>query len=307
MKSQDVKSACSFDDGSNLTIISGRLTPYELALKAQSRALPHHVEKTTHTEVINETKFPFWHDFERAIPNHLARSSLFAPIARQKKRHLMRDHLLFSRKDANIYFSGEQLDEADCDVWLQILHLVSKTDGNDRLEFIRANFLDSIGRTKCGPTYEWLEGSMSRLTLGMITIETNKYSIGRAAGCSALHLINGFDHCRDSGHYLVRIDKRIITLFSGKEFTRIDWKKRLQITKHKNMAKFLQRLICTSSDKKQRHSLADLKKLTCYNSQDSKFEESILGALKELERLGIISSPSIERNRDGAKYALWIR
>ena len=190
---------------------------------------------------------------------------------------------------------------------MQIIHLASQNGANDSVEFIRADFLQSVGRTKSGTTYEWLERSISRLTLGMITIETNKYSIGRAAGCSALHLINSFDHCRDNGHYHVRIDKRIITLFSGNEFTRIDWNKRFQITKQKNMAKFLQRLICTSSDKKQRYSLAYLKKLTCYSSPDSKFEESILGALKELERIGIISSPSIERNRDGAKYALWIR
>ena len=72
MKNQGLTSAWLLDGGSKSAVIPGRATPYELALKAQSRALPHRVEKSTHTDVISETKFPFWHDFERGIPNGLA-------------------------------------------------------------------------------------------------------------------------------------------------------------------------------------------------------------------------------------------
>ena len=220
---------------------------------------------------------------------------------------MMRNEVVTSRSDATILFSGEQLDESDCDVWLEILHLARRSKRNERVEFVRSKFLQSIGRTACGPMYFWLEKAINRLTLAMIQIETSKYSIGGTVGCSALHLTDSYDLCRASGHYCLAVDRRLVTLFSGNEFTRIDWSKRLQISSHRNMAKFLQRLICTSSDRKQRYALAHLKNLTHYNSQDSKFEESIMGALQELKRVGIIGSFRTEKNLAGEKYVLWTR
>lgn len=290
----------------HVPITSARLTPYELAVRAQSRALSR-VERRVPAEAIGTCEFPFWYEWERAIPNHIARSSIFAPIARQKRRKMMRNEVVTSRSDAMILFSGEQLDESDCDVWLEILHLARRSPRKERVEFVRSQFLQSIGRTTSGPMYLWLEEAINRLTLAMIQIETSKYSIGRTLGSSALHLTDSYDLCRASGHYRVTVDRRLVTLFGGNEFTRINWSKRLQICKHRNMAKFLQRLICTSSDRKQRYPLAHLKNVTHYNSQDSKFEESILGALQELKRVGIIESFHTEKNLAGAKYVLWIR
>lgn len=64
---------------------------------------------------------PGLEEFMRAMPNHLARSSLFAPVARGRKKMHM-DVVLVSRADAVIKFSGEQLDEAQADVWMQAMH-----------------------------------------------------------------------------------------------------------------------------------------------------------------------------------------
>ena len=56
--------------------------------------------------------------FMRAMPNHIARSSLFAPVARGKKK-IYKDAVLITRRDAVIRFWGEQLDETQADVWMQ--------------------------------------------------------------------------------------------------------------------------------------------------------------------------------------------
>ncbi len=63
---------------------------------------------------------PGMDEFMRAMPNHIARSSLFAPIARGRRK--MHDaSVLQSRGDAVIRFSGKQLDEAQADVWMQAM------------------------------------------------------------------------------------------------------------------------------------------------------------------------------------------
>ena len=46
---------------------------------------------------------PGLEDFMRAMPNHIARSSLFAPVARGRKR-IHKDTVLVSRADAVIKF-----------------------------------------------------------------------------------------------------------------------------------------------------------------------------------------------------------
>jgi hypothetical protein len=55
------------------------------------------------------------------MPNHIARSSLFSPVVRGAKT-LHRESVLVTRKDAVIKFWGEQLDEAQADVWMQIMY-----------------------------------------------------------------------------------------------------------------------------------------------------------------------------------------
>ena len=52
-------------------------------------------------------QLPLWPDLERAIPNHLARSSLFAPISRGARKTHDRAEIA-SREDVKIMFTGKQ-------------------------------------------------------------------------------------------------------------------------------------------------------------------------------------------------------
>jgi hypothetical protein len=54
------------------------------------------------------------------MPNHVARSSLFAPVARGRKV-LHEQAVLVSRADATITYTGYQLDEAQADAWMQLM------------------------------------------------------------------------------------------------------------------------------------------------------------------------------------------
>lgn len=249
---------------------------------------------------------PFSEEEFRLLPNHLARSSLFAPVARGPRK-IHDGTELASRSDVRLRFWGKQLDEADCDVWMQALHEASKVPLGQPVTINRANFLDAIGRATGKNDYLWLHAVFERLWQGGLAIEAKKYTIGATPKSRYLRLVNGFDHNPETGSYELQIDPRILALFSNKEFALIDWQKRLQISHQADMAKYLQRLMATSSDMVQRHSLDDLKERMQYTSPLRKFRGALIAAMRELERIEVIAGARIERSTRGKEQTVWTR
>ena len=96
-------------------------------------------------------------DDARAIPNYLARTPLFAPV-RPGRRKRREGELLASPQGFEIRFSGEQLDQSDCDVFMQLVHGARGRTLGEPLLLNRAEFLSQIGRADGGKNYEWLAG-----------------------------------------------------------------------------------------------------------------------------------------------------
>ena len=244
----------------------------------------------------------------RAMPNHIARSSLFAPVAAGRKK-MFEDAVLISRGDAVIKFWGKQLDESQADVWLQAMYEAMQQPLGQPVSVNRVAFLRAIGRTKTGPNYKWLHQSMKALSFAMLVIEVQaagapKLAIGKT---SALHMIDGFDYDEETETYTLRIDPRWRGMYSNREFALIDWDKRMQFGQHQNMAKALQRLVATSADTLQRYALDWLKSKLEYTGRQRDFEDALQQAMQELERLGIISGGKIEKNTKGKLQTVWTR
>lgn len=248
-------------------------------------------------------------DFMRAMPNHIARSSLFAPVATGRKK-IHKDTVLVSRADAIIKFWGEQLDEAQADVWMQAMNEASKRPLGEPVVINRNAFLKAIGRSGAGENYKWLHRTMQVLSFAMLVIDVltkdgkPKLAIGKTR---ALHMIDGFDYDDDAEAYTLRIDPRWRGMYGNREFALIDWEKRMQFGQHQNMAKALQRLVATSNELVQRYALDWLKRKMEYNSPMRKFREALLAAMRELERLEIIAGSRIEMSSKGKMQAVWTR
>ena len=253
---------------------------------------------------------PGMDEFMRAMPNHIARSSLFAPVARGRRK--MHDgSILQSRGDAEIRFSGKQLDEAQADVWMQAMKEAQRQPLGTPVIINRTEFLRAIGRTKGGENYKWLHRTMQDLAFAMLVIEVTKadgkpkLSIGKTR---ALHLIAGFDYDEASEEYTLTIDPRWHAMYGNREFALIDWEKRREFGRNQDMAKTLQRLVATSSNPVQRYALDWLKAKMEYASPMRKFREALAGACKELERLEIIAAHKIEDSTKGKpQLALWLQ
>jgi hypothetical protein len=251
---------------------------------------------------------PGLNEFSRAMPNHIARSSLFAPVARGGKK-MHKETVLASRKDAVLTFWGEQLDEAQADVWMQLMHEAIKGPLGDAVPINRARLLRAIGRQTGNYEYQWLHRTMKALSFAMLIVEVTKdgrpkLEVGRA---ESLHLIEKFMYDPERESYTVRIDPRWRFLYSNREYTLIDWEKRLRIRKGQDMAKALQRLVATSNESVQRFQLAWLKDHFQYFSPLRKFRISLAAAMQELERVEVIAAGRIELSTKGVEQAVWTR
>lgn len=243
-----------------------------------------------------------------AMPNHLNRSSLFAPIARGRRK-FHRQTRLVSRADAILEYTGEQLDEADCDLMMALIWYAQRQPLGDWVVMNRAEILRKIGRSTGKQQYEWLLRRMRAMTEATLYIEARKpdggtrYKIGYA---EAFHIVSDFQYIEETGEYRYKLDPRWVQLYARREYALIDFDARLKIGRGQDMAKTLQRLIATSDESPQRYALDWLKSKMQYEGRMRDFREALARACAELERLEIIVRWRIEDSTRGKpQLAVW--
>ncbi|KAF0332992.1 plasmid stabilization protein [Gigaspora margarita] len=248
---------------------------------------------------------PGLEEFMRAMPNPVARSSLFAPVAKGRKK-IHDGEIVLETPTFIIRFWGRQLDEAQADLWMQLMYEASKAPLGEPVIINRAALLRAIGRSTGKPMYEWLHRAVHDLSFGMISISAKgKYEIGTHPKSSLLHMIDSLEYDSDIDEYRLHVNGRWRLIYGNREFSLIDWNKRLQIGQGQDLAKSLQRLITTSADSTQRYALNWLKERAQHTSPMRKFKDALIAAMRELERLEIIANGRIERSANGKAQAVW--
>lgn len=236
-----------------------------------------------------------------AMPNHLNRSSLIAPIARGRRK-FHRETVMVTRADCLLEYTGEQLDEADGDIIMALVFFSRTQALGTTVPLNRAELLRKIGRATGNHDYQWLHRRMRALTTGTIYIEAKKqdgtarYNIGRAV---AFHVLSGFEYNDETQAYSYTLDPRWVQMFGNREYSLIDWEKRMQMGRGQDMAKALQRLVATSCNPVQHYALDWLKEKMQYASPVRKFREALGVAVQELVRLEIVTKGCVERSTKG--------
>ncbi|CRI74327.1 Uncharacterised protein [Chlamydia trachomatis] len=245
----------------------------------------------------------------RAIPNHLARSSLFSPIRRGRRKCYI-DETLVSRSDAEIHFWGQQLDEADADVWMQAVREAMKAPLGAPVVINRAEFLRQIGRRHGKTGYDWLEQSMKRLAFAMLTmiVRRKNGSIKMQVGEPPIegqeelcfHLVGDWKMNKKTNSYELTMSPTLMAFFRGKEYALLDWRKRLAITgRGQDLAKAIQRLVATSNNSVQTYTLKWLKAKMSYTGKEWNFKQHLVRACQELVRVDVIKRYDIADNTHG--------
>ncbi len=230
-----------------------------------------------------------------ALPNHLNRSSLIAPIGRGRRTEYKRE-VLVSRIDCKVEYTGEQLDEADGDILMILLYLTQGKPIGQPIKMNRSKILKLLHRETGLAQYKWLLRRIKSMTEATLFLETKAYQIG--ATCS-FRIISSFFYNHESGDYFFILDQDWAKMFSNKEFSRIDWEKRMSIGRQLNIAKAIQRLISTDSSKTQRYSIDYLKAKFVYTGRMSDFIDSLNRNVSELKRLSIVQAWEISQSSKG--------
>lgn len=236
-----------------------------------------------------------------AMPNHLNRSSLIAPIARGRRK-FHRQTVMVSRSDCRLEYTGEQLDEADGELIMALIFFARPYSMGTSVPLVRAELLRKLKRSMGKHDYEWLHRRIRVLTEGTLYVEAKKpdgstrYMIGSSV---AFHILSGFNYDEKTETYSFTLDPRWVQMFGNREYSLIDWDKRMLIGRGLDMAKTLQRLVATSADPVQRYSLDWLKGKMEYSGRMRDFRDALRRSWLELERVKIIVKGNIEDSTKG--------
>ena len=244
-----------------------------------------------------------------AFPNHLNRSSFIAPIARGRRK-FHRQAEMVTRRDCVLEYTGEQLDEADGDLIMALIAFGQPFPIGTPVPLNRAELLRKLERGTGKQQYEWLHRRIKALTEATLFLEAKKpdgstrYSIGKTV---SFRIIAAFSYDDETETYSYSLDPRWVQMFGNREYSLIDWDKRMQIGRGQDMAKTLQRLLATSADPVQRYALDWLKVKMEYGGRLRDFRDALTRACVELERLEIITAHKIEDSTKGKpQLALWL-
>ena len=218
---------------------------------------------------------------------------------------------MVTRKDCVLEYTGEQLDEADGDLIMALIAFAQPYPLGTPVPLNRAELLRKLKRGTGKSQYDWLYKSMKRLREGVLFLEARKpdgatrYSVGKM---QSFNVLKDLDYDGDSETYTFILDPRWVVMFGNREYSLLDWDKRMQIGRGQDMAKTLQRLLATSADPVQRYALDWLKAKMEYASPMRKFREALAAACAELKRLEIITAHKIEDSTKGKpQLALWLQ
>jgi len=257
--------------------------------------------------------FPEYEQGSAAMPNTIARSALFAPVCRGRRKNF-KEHLVTSRQDITLRYTGEQLDMSDSDVFLQAIRLANDNNVGGYFQIQPYAFLSAMGRggkrkkvyqrkrksknpevvdsqpyTSVGKVdLEWLRKSLKRLKTGVLTIDTPKHEL-------MLSLIDEYDYEKETETHYLRFNPKIVKLFQKEQYGLIDWQKRQEIGV--DLGKWMQTYIASNKKGPQVISIAKLKAWSGQKSRRTDhFKKTLNKALGELEDLKIIAEHKTNAN-----------
>jgi len=183
--------------------------------------------------------FPVFPTETRPVVNEIARSALFAAI-QGKDRQLVKDVLVAASGDTRILLTGEQLNQDDLDVLMQLAAYASGRPAGEYIPLPVHSLLKDLGRGTSGKEHKQADAEIKRLRKTAIEIQTPEYTyIGNLIKDAVKH--------EKSGAWIYKLDEKLHLLYEGRNYTLIDWEKRKKL-KGKDLARWLQAFYATHAE-----------------------------------------------------------
>lgn len=119
------------------------------------------------TEAPDGRKLPSWHDSNCGVPNILLRSALFS--SSRSSQDLVQEEI-FAQSPTRIRYAGPQLNQADHDVWITLLHLARRHRLNLPIRTSAYSLLKRQHKTDTGANRKNLYKCLARLERSKVEI-----------------------------------------------------------------------------------------------------------------------------------------
>lgn len=230
--------------------------------------------------------------YQAVMPTVLNRTGLFRPSAAGIRDTLVKE-IVPSDSGVELTYLGYPLDELDADVLYELMRRATKPScASNVVEFVLHDFVKALGRVPCADAYGSVKSSIGRLFSGRFTLVTKKIKLGANQITGMFGLIDEVWH--DDNLYKVRLSNSMLLMIHEHSASLIHFEKRLQLKNSK--AKWLQRILSTSSDKKRYFKVNVLQAQMCLSEYDpSKFRADLKKAMSELQKLGLIEGFELKK------------
>ena len=178
-------------------------------------------------------------------------------------------------------FTGEELDQKDCDVFMALLNLVQEQGSYTPICSLYA-LRKMLSRAKGKRNSEAIKMSIDRLHAASIKMSSQNVEY-------AGHLINNFAFDRKKGTYVVELDQRMAHLFND-GYARFNIETRVQLKG--DLTKFLHGLVLTHEAKTARPQTYKLETIHSLSRSKEKnrrnFKIKVRTAMKQLKENNVI-------------------
>lgn len=172
----------------------------------------------------------------RPTVNVIANSALFAAV-QGKDRQLLNDAHLDTQDGVQIIFSGEQFNQDDHDVLMQLVYAASRYELGTPVTVSAHSLLKALGRGTSGKEHNQLKAEIKRLVKGTINLKTKRFDyVG--------HLIDDAQQDKETKFWTYRANPTLGKFYDVGNYTLIDWEERKAL-KGKDLARWLQLQLST--------------------------------------------------------------
>lgn len=163
--------------------------------------------------------FPQWAEDRRAAVHAVFRSALFPALNFKEGRPFLKEKRIASVEGVTVFFTGEQFDQSDLDVYLELLQFAHETPFGMECTFSAYSLLKALNRAKGNKDHKRLHSELTRLRSG--TVDMTDHGIRYFGG-----LIEGGIKDEITKHYNIRINPDFARFFKSGLWASLDKEQR---------------------------------------------------------------------------------
>ena len=230
---------------------------------------------------------PFWGPTERGVPNGLLRSAIFGMV-HSGQRALLNNEPLFTCGSTAMRFSGEELDQKDCDVFMALLEMVQE-QGSYRARCSFYALRKMLSAAKGKNNTDALKASIMRLNKAFIEMDSpGAYYAG--------NLLDSFTYSEKEDTYIARINPELAFLFND-GYARLRVETRILL--RSDLARFLHGLVLSHEapyHRPQTYKIETIHSLSRSKEKlKRKFRAKVKQSMEQLKKHSILLKWSVSK------------